>query len=528
MLSSRTSVCTSVSPAITSTNRPARAAASSRCGRSGREVRRWSQNAGHSASSSDAGGRPSSAGGGVRTGAAAVSVSRQSWSSGIRQGRRGGRASTYSVESTNQSSTSRVQSSRAAGAAGRQRHQLACLLAVGLREHPLRHGRRRLHEVPAVVLALQHRREAGRETAVLRGGGADRRAAPLLDRGPDGGRQVRPLQTPGGPSVGDRRGLHRAILAATGRRSDRVATDGSGGPGERVRRRAAVPELAQQPRQPRGPVCVGGGVATAARNRAPAATLAEAGSSKVASPAATATVASSDRRAARSAGLSASASSSRCTPGWSRSAERHATATLASGVSAPSSRATSMRESSCRDQCSCSARRSASRPTSGRGGGTVLDRADQRGGRGSGWRVSVVMSTTLGIRARRICRRGAGACVPAHGRSGAARLRPESDVLALRAALPSSGGPPRLRAAHEAALGGERAARLPPVDRRAHRLRPRSSPASSWWSSGTPTAWSRPSGSPRSRWSRGSPSCGPTPRRGSRSWCSPAAPCCSS
>ncbi len=355
-LSSRTSVCTRVSPAMASTNRPASAAASSRWGRSGRALRRWSQYAGHSANSSEAGGSASSAGGGVRTGAAAVEHVEAELQLGGRHGRRGGRASTYSVESTNQSSTSRVQSSRGAGRLGRQRGQLARLLAVGVREHPLGLGRGRLHEVPAAVLALQHRREAGREAAGLRRGRGDRGAAPLLDRGADRGRQVRPLEPAGGPAVRDGRGPHPAILSPARRRASR----GSGGPGVRVRRRAAVPEPAQQPGEPRGPAH-GRWAATEARNCSPAARSPWPGRRRWPARRRPRPTASRDRRAVRRAGLSASASSSRCTPGWSRSAERQATATLASGVSAPSSRATSMRESSWRDQWSCRARRSASR-----------------------------------------------------------------------------------------------------------------------------------------------------------------------
>ncbi len=88
----------------------------------------------------------------------------------------------------------------------RQGGQLAGLLAVGLREHPLGLRRRRLHEVLRAVGTREHRGEARRESAGLGHGVDDGRAAVSLDERAHGRRQVRPGQALGGPSVRDRRG----------------------------------------------------------------------------------------------------------------------------------------------------------------------------------------------------------------------------------------------------------------------------------------------------------------------------------
>ena len=336
-------------------------------------------------------------------------------------------------------------------------------------------------------------------------------AAALLDRGPDRRRQVRPLEAAGGPAVGDGRGLHPAILAATrgaGRR-------GSGGPGVRVRRRAAVPEPAQHPGEPGGPVYgrrrwrpPRRGTARPSRRsprpgrrRWPARRRPR-------------------RRRAASAGRPAAPG---CRPRRRAAGARRAGRAAPSarprrrsprGCSAPSSRATSMRESSWRDQWSCRARRRASRSpyaaassaSQGRRG-AVLDRADHAEDGGAGWRVSVVMSSTLGIRRAPICRRGAGLAVPAQGRRRPARLRPESDVPAAAAAYARGVDVPGfvlrmkrrwvanglpdyplwIAALIDSVRAGHRGGRCRPAPR---------------------DAWLPASGWPRSRWSRGSPSCG--------------------
>ena len=141
-----------------------------------------------------------------------------------RHGRRGARASTYSRPSTTQS-PSIVQSSRGAGTVVGQGPQLARLLAVRRGEGSLGRRRGRLHEVPRAVGARQHRREAGREAAALRGGGrrpATRSAArsrcapPGADAPtPGGGRCARAGSGSGWrrsprPSSRTRRGARRA------------------------------------------------------------------------------------------------------------------------------------------------------------------------------------------------------------------------------------------------------------------------------------------------------------------------------
>ena len=135
-----------------------------------------------------------------------------------------------------------------------------------------------------------------------------------------------------------------------------------------------------------------------------------------------------------------------------------------------------MRESSCRDQwcVQCEEERVAAAVRRGelavRGeGGAVLDRADHAEDGGAVAGLGGHVDDARDPRASNLPPRG-GSCVPAHGRTGRGSPPPGVGCAHPRAGLPSSGGPPRLRAAHEAALGGERAARLPAVDRRAHRL----------------------------------------------------------
>ena len=109
----------------------------------------------------------------------------------------------------------------------RQRRQLARLLPVGLREHPLRLHRGGLHEVARAVLTHEHRGEAGREPAGLR----DR----LDDRGPDRSSTGRGRRAAGGPTPGG----GRCARWAPGR--SRGA--GLGGRGQRV----IVPEAVAGP-----------------------------------------------------------------------------------------------------------------------------------------------------------------------------------------------------------------------------------------------------------------------------------------
>ena len=127
---------------------------------------------------------------------------------------------------------------------GGQRLELAGLLAVGLGEHPLRLGRGGLHEVPAAVLAGQHRGEAGREA----GRPASRRSttgdpSPVLDRGADARRQVAPLDPAGGAAVRD--GVGYGVRAHAGQSAPPDA-------GSASRAAAAAPTRSRASRR-RGP-----------------------------------------------------------------------------------------------------------------------------------------------------------------------------------------------------------------------------------------------------------------------------------
>ncbi len=124
MLSSRTSVCTTVSPPVTSAKPAARAAASSACSA---KPSRWvspgaiactrTQWAGHSASSVATGSRERSPGTGVSVSAIAVVIASAAARSDSVHGRPGGRAATYSMPRTTQSSPSWTHCRRGAGAA---------------------------------------------------------------------------------------------------------------------------------------------------------------------------------------------------------------------------------------------------------------------------------------------------------------------------------------------------------------------------------------------------------------------------
>ena len=216
-----------VAPAVTSRNRAASAAASStrsaNPGRSGPAARTWSQYAGQSANSSAKVAVVSPSGGGVRSAASRSVIAAQAVRSAGRHGRRGWRASTCSMPSTTQSSASCSHSSRGAGAAGGRTASLRASSAYASREHPLGLARCGLHEVTRAVSAGEDRGEAGSEAGTLGDRLDHRRPAVPLDHGPDVRRQVRPLQTPSGAAVRDRRRDHAATLACF----DRVRGGGS-------------------------------------------------------------------------------------------------------------------------------------------------------------------------------------------------------------------------------------------------------------------------------------------------------------
>ena len=191
--------------------------------------------------------------------------------------------------------------------------------------------------MPAAVLAGQHRGEAGREAAVLRGrrrrpASRTRSAIARAHRG----RQVRPLEPAGGPAVGDGEGCTPPSSAASpsqaaqGYGSGRAAVRADAAPGRTVRARPRRPGVTGE--EP----LAGRGARGRVVERGQPGRDGDGGEERTASR--------TDRR------VGGSASSTRRTPGWSRTVARHATATLSGRAGSSVSSATSIRESSWRDQ----------------------------------------------------------------------------------------------------------------------------------------------------------------------------------